>query len=372
MFNIKVKVKDFLRAIRIVENAIDDTRIDDKTNAISIETAGDKLIFKAIGFNMFIKCECKAMIIEEGKILLKYKLIEELLRKIDDEEVDIEEQNANSIIFKTKGNKVNCKLYPYTPNTEINMNIGNEYIFDKKVLMDAIENTVFCASTDSSKVNINCLKFDINDKVLKLVAADIARMIYKEIEIKENLNSKEAMSINLPLKAINALIKIYKDTISDEILLKTEGTKALFKFEDVEIYTKLSEAIFPDYQKEVLDKLEVNYKVSVAQKSLQKKLEIVNLFVKDKVQKKDVAELIFSEELLTIIGENDTAKTEQQIKIQSDANMKVFLNIKFITEYLSKLKNDDIINIYMSGERKAIQFKEKIESNDVYIIMPLI
>ena len=46
MLDIKVKTKDFLRAIRIVENAI----TDDTKGGIYIETTEDnKLEFKAIG-----------------------------------------------------------------------------------------------------------------------------------------------------------------------------------------------------------------------------------------------------------------------------------------------------------------------------------
>ncbi|MBE2989795.1 hypothetical protein IMK14_03980, partial [Sneathia sp. DSM 16630] len=48
MLDIKVKTKDFLRAIRIVENAI----TDDTKGGIYIETTEDnKLEFKAIGYN---------------------------------------------------------------------------------------------------------------------------------------------------------------------------------------------------------------------------------------------------------------------------------------------------------------------------------
>ena len=72
MLDIKVKTKDFLRAIRIVENAI----TDDTKGGIYIETTEDnKLEFKAIGYNLFIKCYCDAFIINEGKILIKHKLI---------------------------------------------------------------------------------------------------------------------------------------------------------------------------------------------------------------------------------------------------------------------------------------------------------
>ena len=77
MLNIKVKTKDILRAIRIVENAIEDDKTDSRNTGIYIETDENKLIFKGIGQNIFIKCECDANIIEEGNIKNKYKLIEE-------------------------------------------------------------------------------------------------------------------------------------------------------------------------------------------------------------------------------------------------------------------------------------------------------
>ncbi|WP_067143110.1 DNA polymerase III subunit beta [Oceanivirga salmonicida] len=371
MLSIRVKTKDFLRAIKIVENAIEDDKTDSKNTGIYIETIENKLLFKGIGFNLFIKCECPATITSEGNIIIKYKLIEEFLRKIDEEEVEIKEFDT-SVNIIAKGSNASYNLIKYQKPVELSMLHGVEYLFDKKELSDSIESTIFAASTDISKLTINCLKFDIEENILKVVSTDSFRMMYREIDILEN-KTNENISVNIPLKTSQGLLKIFKETDADKVLLKSDGTKVLFELDDIQIITKVIELQFPDYTN-ILKNVKTDKIIKLSKNLLQKKLDLVYLFVKDKKERKDVAEFLFGKNELEIIGFNDTAKTEQKITISkdSDESLKIYLNVKFILEYLNTIKKSEILEIKLSNEISAILLKEDDENNnDIYLTMPL-
>ncbi|VWL85440.1 DNA polymerase III subunit beta [Oceanivirga miroungae] len=371
MLRIKVKTSDFLRAIRIVENAIEDDKANGQNSGIYIQSVDGKLVFKGVGFNLFIKCECNASILEEGNVIIKYKLIEELLRKIEDEEVLIEETGSN-IEIKSKGTNASYNLIKYNDPQEFSMINGSEYVVDKKIFTEGIENTSFAASTDVSKLTINCIKMDIENNLLKLVSTDSFRLIYREVELEKN-ESNENASISLPLKTAQNVLKVLKESKDDNLLLQTDGTKLLFKIDDIEIIAKVIELQFPDYDG-ILKSVKSDKIVKVNSEALKKKLDLVYLFVKDKKERKDVAEFIFNDKELDIIGFNDTAKVEQKISISKDTveNLKIYLNTKFILDYLNTIKKSTILEIKMSSEIAAILIKEEdINNNDIYLTMPL-
>ena len=53
-------------------------------------------------------------------------------------------------------------------------------------------------------------------------------------------------------------------------------------------------------------------------------------------------------------------------------DIKIYLNVKFIIEYLASVKNADILEINMSDEISAVLIKEDgNKNNNVYLTMPL-
>lgn len=370
MFSIKVKTKDFLKSIKIVENAIEDDKLDNSKNSIYIETKGNKLEFRVVGFSLSVKCECEANIISQGSIMIKHKLIEEFLRKVNDEEIEIRSEN-NTVKVITTDSIANYSLIEDDKPMDLGNVNGVKYRFNKKTLVENIENSKFAVSTDSSKTIINCIKFDVEENILKLVATDSYRLVYKEVDILENLTN-ENISVNIPLKTIDALLRIFKETSADEIIFKSEGTRVLFKLNDVEIITKVVEIQFPDYVN-LLKNVKTTKKVLVNKADFQTVLEKVLIFVKDKKERKDVAEFVYKENELKISGDSEYGNASSRILVDKNFDdMKIYLNIKFLLEYLNTIKNSKIIEIDMHDEVSAVLLKEESsENNNVYLTMPL-
>lgn len=370
MFDIRVKTKDFLRAIRIVANAIVDDKIDGKNSGVYIEALEDTLVFRGIGNNLFIKCGCEAKINETGNILIKYKLIEEFLRKVEEEFVEIKE-TGSSIKISAKGTNTTYNLLKYEKPLDVSITNGVEYILDKKIFLESMENSQFAASNDETKRNINCLKFDVEEKILKLVSTDSYRLMYSEIEIDENVTN-ESLSVSIPLKAIQSLQRIFKESKEEKVSLKSEGTRVLFKIGDIEILTKIVEIQFPDYEN-IIKSAKRDKVIRLNKADFKKKLEMVQLFVKDKTERKDVAEFLFKGSELIISGFNDVASIEQKLKVVKDCDdIKFYLNVKYLLDYVNTIKNSEIIRIDMSDEFSIILLTEDIKgNNDKFLTMPL-
>ena len=211
----------------------------------------------------------------------------------------------------------------------------------------------------------------LKKKTLKLVATDSYRLMYREVEILEN-NTNENISVSIPLKITQALLKIFRETTLNKVTFRSEGTRVLFKLDDIEVITKVTELQFPDYVG-ILNNVKVDKKVKINKSDLHTALEKVQIFVRDKKEKKDVAEFLFTGDKLRISGFGEYGSTSSDVLIVKDCpDIKIYLNVKFIIEYLASVKNADILEINMSDEISAVLIKEDgNKNNNVYLTMPL-
>lgn len=366
MLDIKVKTKDMLKALRIVENAIS----DDNRSGIYIETKDDKIEFKAMGYNLFIKCYCDAQVIGQGNIVIKHKMIEEFLRKVSDEFIELKEE-TKKIKLITSDSISNYSIIEAEDIPEINIINGVEYVIDRKLLLENIENTQFAASNDIEQAKINCLKFDVEDKILKLVGTDSYRLMYREVEMLEN-NTNENISVSIPLKITQSLLKIFKESNEDKVIFRSEGTRVLFKLADTEIISKVVELQFPDYVG-ILNNVRTDKKIKINKNDLKEALEKVQIFVRDKKERKDVAEFLFTKDKLKISGFGEYGNGSSDVLIVKECDdIKIYLNVKFILDYLYSIKNSEILEINMSDELSSILIREDDnKNNNVYLTMPL-
>ena len=192
MLNIKVNRKDFLKGIQIVENAVSENKIRPVISGIFIETRENEIFLKGTDLELSINFKINGEVTENGKIVIKYKLIEEFLKQIGDETIELIEENGK-IIIKTE--KINSEFstfdpenYPITPVLEL----GVEYSFDKQKLLDSIENAKIAASITPENLAVNCIRLEIEENKIKLISSDTYRLIYLEEDLDEEEKNKES------------------------------------------------------------------------------------------------------------------------------------------------------------------------------------
>ena len=236
MLNVKVSRKEFLKAIQIVENAVTENKIREVLSGIYIEAKENNVILNGTDLELAINTHIIGEIISEGKIVIKPKLIEEFLRQISDETIELIEETGR-LILKTESINTEFALYDaenYPIQTKLET--GVEYTFNKNKLLNYIENIKVSASEETANLEMNCIRFEIEENKLKLIASDTYRLTYIEDELDENEKNKEGISVSIPLKTINGLVKIMKLIDQEDIIFKSDGIKVLFKFKTVEIY----------------------------------------------------------------------------------------------------------------------------------------
>ncbi|WP_066900712.1 DNA polymerase III subunit beta [Streptobacillus notomytis] len=368
MLNIRLNRKEFLKKIQIVENAI----VDDKANGINsgifIETLDDKLLLKAMGDGLYIKAELPCEVIEKGEFIIKHKLMEEFLKQLDQEIIEIKEANGKISIISGKSSS-EFSVYEYEKRNEPYITNGLEFSFKREELFNDLERVKFAAYLNLDRLAVNCIRFEIDNKGLKFVSSDAHRLIFLNKEFAEKANI-ETLSISIPLRSVNSLSKILKVMEDDVLIFKSEGTRILFKFKDVEILTKLVEMQYPDY-KTLLNSVRNNKKALLNTKDLISILRRVSVFVKDNNDKKDIAIFKFNDNQLEVVGSNDLAVSKEKINcIYEGESLKIALNVKYILDYLLTISENNVVEMKMFDERTPVLLNVENNAESIYLVAP--
>ena len=370
MINIKVNRKHFIKGIQIVENAVSENKIRPVISGIFIETRENEIFLKGTDLELSINFKINGEVTENGKIVIKYKLIEEFLKQIGDETIELIEENGK-IIIKTE--KINSEFstfdpenYPITPVLEL----GVEYSFDKQKLLDSIENAKIAASITPENLAVNCIRLEIEENKIKLISSDTYRLIYLEEDLDEEEKNKESLSVSIPLKTIDGLIKIMKLIDENKVILKSDGTKVYFRLGEVEILTRVIELQFPDY-KSILSGSQYDKKILLNTKDFISVLKRTLIFVRDNYEAKNSGIFHFENDKLLLNGVSENAKIKEEIPIIKEGeDLKISLNVKFLLDYVATITGE-VTQLKLLNSKSSVLITDEKDEKSLYLTMPL-
>ena len=370
MLHIIVDRKSLLRAMTIVENAVTENKIREVLSGIYIETNEGKAILRGTDLELSINTEIEAQVEEDGKIVIKHKLIEEFLKQISDDKITLVEEKGKLIIQASSTN-TEFSLYD-VENFPVQSRLENgvEYIFEKGKLLNNIENVKISASPNPENLAVNCIRVEIEENKLKLVSSDTYRLTYIEEDLEDSQRNKENLSLSIPLKTIDGLIKIMKLIDEEKIVVKSDGSKVFFKLSNVEILTRTIDLQFPDY-KSILNNSQHNKKILLNTKDFLSVLRRTAIFVRDNKESKNGGIFNFSNNKLLLTGTSENAQIKEEIvTIQEGEDLKISLNVKFLLDFISTIKGKVTV-LELLNNKSSVIVKDEDNDKSLYFTMPL-
>ncbi|WP_455045933.1 DNA polymerase III subunit beta [Leptotrichia trevisanii] len=370
MLHIIVDRKSLLKAITIVENAVTENKIREVLSGIYIETNEGKAILRGTDLELSINTEIEAQVEEEGKIVIKHKLIEEFLKQISDERITLIEETGKLIIQASSTN-TEFSLYD-AENFPVQSTLENgvEYVFEKEKLLNNIENVKISASPNPENLAVNCIRVEIEEDKLKLISSDTYRLTYIEEDLDDTQKGKENLSLSIPLKTIDGLIKIMKLIDEENITVKSDGSKVFFQFSNVEILTRTIDLQFPDY-KSILNNSQHNKKILLNTKDFLSVLRRTAIFVRDNKEAKNGGIFNFANNRLLLTGTSENAQIKEEIAtIQEGDDLKISLNVRFLLDYISTIKGKVTV-LELLNNKSSVIVRDEDNDKSLYFTMPL-
>lgn len=355
-----VNRKDFINVLTNMSNIVKETPVKPVLSGTRLIANQFGIEFAGTTIETSLKNRLEGTVVEEGAVVFKIPLVLEYVKLINVEDIEIRVTGNTLYIHNAEFSIFDADEYPKL--SEINGNVHCE--IDIIDLLDGFEKVKFSASTQSDNIALSVIRLESYNDRLHFVSSDSYRLSYFSSEV----NVSEDFAISIPLEAVNALIKIFK-SYEGKLSLSIDGNQLKIETRDIIFTTRLIELAFPNY-KGILANLNEDKEIEMNKDHFVSALKKVYTVAKTNQETKEAAIFNFHGNKLNIQASAGRAKTTQNIDtIKIGEDVKASLNVKYMLEFLSNIKNNVIIKATNSSSKFVVS--EYKNDSYLYILMPL-
>lgn len=365
---VRCQQKDLAFALNLVNRAVIPNTTLPVLNNILIKAQGKHLYFFATNLEVAITYFIEAEILNEGAITIPSKLITNYIALLKDEEVHLKLEEGLNLSIKTSHEDTKIKGIDPNEFPVIQEVVkGQTLTINGKIFNEAIEQTVFAASTNVARPILTGVLFRLTKEYLTLVSTDSYRLAEKKIHLKKSIN--EVMDCIIPSKTVIELGKILTFFENDPVECQITKNQILFSVQNLKIISRLIEGTFPDYEKIIPTSSKT--KVEIGIRDFISAVKKVGLFAEEinnniKISVTNNGKLILSTSE-TQIGEGTA---EVDIAIDGENNQ-VAVNAQYLLEVLNHI-NQEKIQLNIDNKLSPVTIKPSAKEGDyTHVIMPL-
>lgn len=370
---IQIERIEFLKRLKVVEKTITENKIKPIISCAYIETRGDNLFFCGTNLETTITTEMKCKeVIESGKIVFQYQLVEEYLKELKDEFVVFSEIDGNLVIESSDSSSefslMNVEDFPKILVDEDFSQKEEIFKINSIELAEILEKVKYAASSSSDNLSINCVRMENENKKLKFITTDTYRLVYLEKEI-EKIN--ENIDVSIPLNTVEALTKLLRSIESTDISFYFINRQIFFKMEEVLVISRIIDMSFPNY-KGILGNNSYNKKLTINAEVFLKMLKRITIFVRNNNETKYGATFYLEKKEMQVHGVNEVAKINEVLEVNYEGeNIKIALNTKFLSDFVQTLNKNKDITLEFIASNSSVKIKEEEANDYLYVLMPL-
>lgn len=306
-----------------------------------------------------------------GKVASGARLLLETLKEFSEQPLtfSIDEQNFAVNMVSTNGTYsfvgVNGNEYPEMPATEEDT---HSVTMSSKMLLDAINKTIFCTADDELRPVMNGIFFDIATDKITMVATDAHRLVRYT---NTSVSAAEPISFILPKKPATLLKNILgKD--DNEVVITFGQKNAKFEFGQTIVVCRQIEGRFPNYNA-VIPQNNQNV-VVVDRQTLINACKRVAVFANTGTS---LLKLALSENQIKISAQDIDFSTSAEETIACEYNgmpMSIGFKAPFLIEILGAISSTDVKLQLADPARAGLILPTENEENQdlLLLLMPML
>jgi len=358
---------ELFEACQNVEKVVSTKTSISAIEGILMKASGEKLFLTGYDLEVGINTSIDVKVEQEGSIILNARLLCDILRKLPDERVTIESDERQFTTIKSgaadyKFSGIDANEYPELPTVMV----GSPVIISQELLKNMIKQTIFAVApaVTNNKVVHTGVKFEIEDKMLKLIAVDGFRLSIRT----EPLNDYEGenMSFIVPAKTLSEVIKLIGEETSD-ISISVGKRHIVFDVNGYSIVSRLLDGEFVDYKSAIPKSFETTVKVST--KLLSDSIERTSLLIVDRL--KTPVRFIFDDNSIKVSSITTLGSANDKIAAEIEGGrVEIGFNNRFILEALRASDTDEVI-IKINNPTSPIVILPTEGESFIFIILPV-
>ncbi len=364
---IKINKNELSSAIKKCLNVIEGNTFDSSAinECVKLKVENDKIILTSFSHLFCVKYEINENfeIFNTGEILVKGKIFNNVINKLDDE-IILERIDNNSLYIKSNNFESNLNLVDEYLFPDINFEPESNYksFIIKSNYLNEIEKKLmnFVSKTDNVLSHLN---FSIKNGILTAVATDTVKLVNLTFDI----NTEDGQVKIHPL-LLKWLSGFYRN--DEDIEFRIYENQIIIKYRNLTIINNTWNDVYPDTS--FLLEGDTNLIFNVEKNKIIKALERgISLFDTDPLKIR--VKLLGEQNQLTIKFENEIYASSMEIieinKI-SGGNINIVLNAQFLIQILKNFEGD-IVTIKLLSETKNILFNDNFNDNFIQLLAPI-
>lgn len=367
----KIKQKILMEHLNYAIKGISNKNLIPILNCIKFDLNEDGLYLMStdneIAIKTFINKDKIDAIEEKGEVVISGRYIYEIIRKLGNEVINIEEVIDSQILITTPTSsfKLNCNNVSEFPNLDLEFS-KSPIIINQQLFKKTINQTIFATSTQESRPVLTGIDFKINNNKLVCTATDSYRLACKELD----LNETEIGDTDIIVPARN-LIEVVKLLNSDEdnVELHIFANKVVFRFNSITIMTRLINGSYPDTSKLIPNDFSLIVKVNL--NNFYNAIDRASLLTNE--EEKNIIKLETKDNFL-IISSNipEIGNVEEKVELleKVNNNIKIAFSSKYMMDAIKVFEGKDIA-LKFNGEIKPIIIDDAEGSNLLQLILPI-
>ncbi len=368
---LKIKQNILMEHLNYVIKGISSKNLIPILNCIKFELNNECLYLMSTDNEVAIKTFIPKEKIENidvcGEIVVSGKYIYEIIKKLPNEVINIEEVMESKLFINTSNSSfnLNCNNASDFPMLDLEDN-KNPIIVSKKMFKSIINQTLFATSTQESRPALTGLNFKIEGDTLECVATDSYRLAKKIIKLDSNVLEK--INIIIPTKNLYELVKLFNEDEGD-LELHIFNNKIIFKFNSIIMMSRLVNGTYPDTSKLIPTSFSVtmNVKLNDLYNAIDRASLLTNESDKNTIKLESTDNSIKLSSNIPEIG-----NVEETVSLGNNVSegFRIAFSSRYMMDALRSFEGEEV-ELLFNGEVKPIILKSSDDDSLIQLILPI-
>lgn len=368
---IKIRQRVLLEHLNYAIKGISSKNLIPILNCIKFEVTNEGVYLLStdneIAIKTFIDKDKIESIDEVGELVISGKYIYEIVRKLNDEVINIEEVIDSQVLITTSNSsfKLNCVSANEFPNLDLEFT-SEPIILNQKEFKSAIQQIIFATSTQESRPVLTGVNFKIRNGILECTATDSYRLAKRTIKLPDTISDN--IDIIVPSKNLTEITKMIGED-GKQIELHIFTNKIVVKFGCLVIMSRLINGTYPDTEKSIPTSFSLQ--VTTDLQNLYNAIDRASLLTNE--EEKNIINLSTIDDIALITSNiPEIGNVEEKVKINKSTaeDIKIAFSSKYMMEAIKTFEGREV-QISFNGEIKPIIITAVDNTDLIQLISPI-
>lgn len=330
---------------------------------VLLEAESSTVTLVATDLEVGIRVTNESQVTEPGMLAIPSKKMYEIIRELGTATVSLRSLENNRMVIEA-GHSVfelsgmDAGEYP----AWLTLDQAQAVTVSAEKLLHMIDKTMFAASTDDSRFNLNGILFEQNGPRSRFVATDGHRLAL----INEELGFTLESNVVIPRKGIAELRRVLEG-VKEEIVLGVEQKNLFVKTERFMMTVRLIEGDYPDYRKVIPE--QGNKILKINRQELIRTVRRVAVLTSDRNKGITIQVLPGNMEVTAVHPDLGTAKDILNVQYDGE-EFSMIVNASYLQEAVAAI-DTDVVSMEFHKEGSPIVLRP--DGIDTYfnLVMPM-